>query len=274
VTILAIQFTTLNTLQLATPPLIVNEGVNALWGPVAGHHVHRRRHAAVVRRAADSRRVLLPVLVAGMVFLITLLINIVRRIFDVPEDVAAILVAVKDLAPAAIPIALLIGFYRQSERRLQALVDAIPDRMLRYASDGRYLDPDPAEAIEPMIGPDALSARSLHARMLAAARAPALESAARALERGGLQAFDFSLEVPSGTREYEARIAPSGPDGSRPSTATSAAARCRAGARSRRGSWRPPMRNAASWNVTCDGAVAPRHCLCRGSCGGWVISPT
>ena len=76
----------------------------------------------------------------------------------------------KDLAPAAIPVALLIGFYRQSERRLQALVDAIPDRMFRFARDGRYVDAragdrrrtDAAET-------GALIGRQLHELMFAAA---------------------------------------------------------------------------------------------------------
>ena len=101
----------------------------------------------IVRRwliaPARSRRELLPVLVAGLVFLAILIINLVRRIADVPEDVSAVLIAARDLAPAAIPVALLIGFYRQSERRLRAVVDAIPDRMVRFDRDGDYL-PDAA----------------------------------------------------------------------------------------------------------------------------------
>ncbi len=47
---------------------------------------------------------------------------------------AIVLIAARDLAPAAIPVALLIGFYRQSERRLRAIVDAIPDRMVAVRS--------------------------------------------------------------------------------------------------------------------------------------------
>jgi hypothetical protein len=98
----------------------------------------------VVRRwviaPARSRRDLLPVLVAGLVFMLTLLINVARRIADVPDDIAEVLVAAKDLAPAAIPVALLIGFYRQSERRQRALVEAIPDRMIRFTHDGRYVE--------------------------------------------------------------------------------------------------------------------------------------
>ena len=37
-------------------------------------------------------------------------------------------------------------------------------------------------------------------------------SADRALETGELQAYDFSLSLPTGPRDFEARIAPSGPD--------------------------------------------------------------
>ena len=85
-------------------------------------------------------------LVAGLVFLVDLIINIVRRIADVPDDVGAVLIAARDLAPAAIPVALLIGFYRQSERRLRALVDAIPDRMVRFTRDGGYVESTADEA--------------------------------------------------------------------------------------------------------------------------------
>ena len=40
----------------------------------------------------------------------------------------------------------------------------------------------------------------------------ALASADRALETGELQAYDFSLDLPGGKRDFEARLAPSGPD--------------------------------------------------------------
>jgi signal transduction histidine kinase len=125
--------------------------------------------------------------------------------------VSAVLIAARDLAPAAIPVALLIGFYRQSERRLRAVVDAIPDRMVRFDRDGDYL-PDTAAAVE--VAEDAMvpSGRQLHEAMFAVAGGRALQATADALDTGRLQAYDFTLDVPGGRRELEARVSPSGPD--------------------------------------------------------------
>jgi len=212
IAILAIGATALNTLY-STSLTLIGDKSSGLYGGLA---LAVMTTVVVVRRwliaPRRSRRDLLPVLVAGMVFLVTLAINLIRRIADLPEDVGAVLIAAKDLAPAAIPIALLIGFYRQSERRLQALVDAIPDRMFRFARDGHYLDVRASDAAEQIAGSDELIGRRLHDRMFAEASEAALTSADRALESGELQAYDFSLELPTGKRDFEARIAPSGPD--------------------------------------------------------------
>jgi signal transduction histidine kinase len=212
ITILAIGVTALNTLYSTSLTLIADKS-SGLYGGLA---LAVLTSTVVLRRwliaPARSRRELLPVLVAGAVFLATLIINIIRRIVIVPDDVGGLLVAVNDLAPAAIPIALLIGFYRQSEYRLQALVDAIPDRMFRFARDGRYLDVRTNDALEDAAGLDELTGRRLHDLMFDAASSAALASAARALDTGELQAYDFSLELPTGRRDFEARIAPSGPD--------------------------------------------------------------
>ena len=135
-----------------------------------------------------------------------------------PKGVEAILLAARDLAPAAIPIALLIGFYRQSERRLQALVDAIPDRMFRFARDGRYVDSNAADADDSDRRRTTGAGRPRWPSPARARCSPspateiALASAESALETGRLQAYDFSLDLPSGRRDFEARIAPSGPD--------------------------------------------------------------
>jgi hypothetical protein len=140
VVILAIGATTLNILYSTSLPLIEDKS-NGLYGGLA---LASFATAVIVRRwliaPRRTRRELAPVLVAGVVFLASVAINLVRRIAELPEGVEAILLAIRDLAPAAIPVALLIGFYRQSERRLQALVDAIPDRMFRFTRDGRYID--------------------------------------------------------------------------------------------------------------------------------------
>jgi signal transduction histidine kinase len=201
VAVLAVGVTALNILY-STDLTIIADKSSGLYGGLA---LAIMTSVVVLRRwllaPARQRQDLLPVLVAGAVFLTTLIINIVRRIADVPEDAAAILVAAKDLAPAAIPIALLIGFYRQSEHRLQGLVDAIPDQMVRFSREGRYIDAGAGER-----------GRRVYEAMVGEAPDSVTVSAGRALDTGRLQAFDFSLGPSGGRHDFEARIAPSGAD--------------------------------------------------------------
>ena len=214
VAILAVGATGLNLL-FSTSLFKIDPGPTGLYGGLA---LAAMATVVVVRRwliaPARSRRELLPVLVAGLVFLAILIINLVRRIADVPEDVSAVLIAARDLAPAAIPVALLIGFYRQSERRLRAVVDAIPDRMVRFDRDGAYL-PDAAEPADDADAADAAEVpvgRRLHEAMFAVAGDQTLAATADALETGRLHAYDFALDLPGGRRELEARVSPSGPN--------------------------------------------------------------
>jgi signal transduction histidine kinase len=209
--ILLVGTTAVNVLYSTSFPLLADKSGGLYWGLTLAVMTT----AVVIRRwliaPARLRRELLPVLVAGAVFLVALLVNIVRRIVEAPEETAALLVAAKDLAPAAIPIALLVGFYRQSEHRLRAVVNAIPDRVFRYTRSGQYLavgDADPERGP----GPDGLSDRGLHDLILATVPDMAVSSAEQALDSGDLQAYDVALDLPSGRREFEARIAPSGPD--------------------------------------------------------------
>jgi signal transduction histidine kinase len=209
VAILAVGATGLNIL-FSTSLFNIDPGPTGLYGGLA---LATMATVVIVRRwliaPARARRELLPVLVAGLVFLAILIINLVRRIGDVPDDVTAVLIAARDLAPAAIPVALLIGFYRQSERRLRAVVDAIPDRIIRFDRDGAYL-PDAGEVVDATtVVPVGVR---LHEAMFDVARDRALRAAADALDTGRLQAFDFVLDVPRGRRELEARVSPSGPD--------------------------------------------------------------
>ncbi len=210
VAILAIGATTLNVL-FSTGIFTFSDTRLGLFGGLA---LATLTAVVVVRRwvvePTRTRRELLPVLVAGFVFLGTLVINLIRRIAEVPDEVGAVLIAARDLAPAAIPVALLIGFYRQSERRLRAVVDAIPDRMVRFSRSGEHVGgPGDSDGWATPTGP---TGRGLHDAMFAAAGPLALEAAGRALDSGRLQSFDFSLEGPGGSTELEARVAPSGPD--------------------------------------------------------------
>jgi signal transduction histidine kinase len=210
---LATAITALNVLQLAPWPIWVNVNPN---GYIVGLTLTLVATTLTIRRWATAprrtRRDLLPVLVAGLVLGVTLLLNSVRRIFELPDGIGGLLLAIKDAAPAAIPIALLIGFYRQSEHRLQALVDAVPDRLFRFARDGHFLETRMARPAPATTELDEPRGQRLHELMFAEAGGGASQSATQALDSGFLQGYDFSLDLPAGRRDFEARFAPSGPD--------------------------------------------------------------
>jgi len=208
--ILAVGATALNILFSTSLPLIQDKSSGLYGGLALATMITVVVIGRWVSASPRARRDLAPVLVAGLVFLTTMIINIVRRIALVPDDVAALLLAANALAPAAIPIALLIGFYRQSERRSTALVAAIPDRMFRYGRDGRYVVGGSSHGGD---GNGAVPAgERLHAMTFEVAGPAALAAAASALDSGELQAFDYALSLPGGERQLEARVAPSGPD--------------------------------------------------------------
>jgi signal transduction histidine kinase len=212
VAILAVGATALNILFSTS----LFQFPDASLGLFGGLSLATMTAVVVVRRwliaPPRTRRELLPVLIAGLVFLAILFINLVRRIADVPDDVGAVLIAARDLAPAAIPVALLIGFYRQSEQRLRAVVDAIPDRMVRFTRTGAYVPAPNEQTGSDAAAADAPAGGRLHEQMFASAGGPALAAAARALDSGLLQSYDFSLQLADGPRQLEARVAPSGPD--------------------------------------------------------------
>ena len=170
--------------------------------------VLRRWFVAPVRRRAE----LLPVLIAGSVLMAVLVTNLALQALQMPEELQALLLAARGLAPAAIPLALLVGFYRQSELRQRALLDAMPDLMIRFTTDGHFLDlrahdsPLVSRPVDAAVGGRLVD-------VLPPPIAAALVAAgSRAIETGGIQSVDLSVEQPSGHREYEARITPSGGD--------------------------------------------------------------
>ena len=141
VAILAIGTTANNAIRLVPlPPDLDLERMRLLVGVAlasfAGLVVIRRWVVAPRGRRAE----LLPVLIAGSVLMGVLVTSLVIQFFVVPQDLEAFLLAARGLAPAAIPLALLVGFYRQSELRQRALLDALPDFMIRFTRDGRCLD--------------------------------------------------------------------------------------------------------------------------------------
>lgn len=213
VAILAIGTIANNAVQFVPVPPDVDLGLGRLFVGVAlamfaGIVVIKRWVVAPRRRRPE----LLPVLIAGSILMSVLVINLVIQIVAVPEALQAFLVAAKSLAPATIPLALLVGFYRQSEHRQRALLEAIPDLMIRFTRDGHYIDIRAEDSTLLSRPVDAMVGGRIEDVLRPAAAKAVLEAAAVAIETGELQALDFSSDLPIGRRDFEIRITPSGAD--------------------------------------------------------------
>ncbi len=170
--------------------------------------VLRRWFVAPARRRSE----LLPVLVAGSVLMAVLATNLALQILSMPTEFQALLLAARGLAPAAVPLALLVGFYRQSEMRQRALLDAMPDLMIRFTRDGHCLDirTDDGNILQ---GPvDALVGGRVEDALPPGIGAALIAAGSAAIETGEIQTVDFAVALPSGQRDYEARLTPSGSD--------------------------------------------------------------
>jgi len=101
---------------------------------------------------------------------------------------------------------------RQSESRLRALLDGIPDLMLRLRRDGTVIDckindSDPASKLfQHCIG------RKLHELWPARLVQGILLHVSRALQNDTTQIFDFEYPTGRQGRDYEVRVVRSGPD--------------------------------------------------------------
>jgi PAS domain S-box-containing protein len=101
---------------------------------------------------------------------------------------------------------------RQSQQRMQALLNALPDLMFRQRVDGTYLDFKfkagdwivPSQTLMTSGEPDVVIpevVKEKHFQLLQ-----------KAVETGDMQAYELELEKPEGIRNYEARIVKSGAD--------------------------------------------------------------
>ena len=88
----------------------------------------------------------------------------------------------------------------------------MPDLMIRFTTDGHFLDvrahdsPLMSRPVDAAVG-----GRLVDVLPLPIAEA-LVAAGSRAIETGGIQSVDLSVEQPAGHREYEARITPSGGD--------------------------------------------------------------
>jgi two-component system, NtrC family, sensor kinase len=102
---------------------------------------------------------------------------------------------------------------KSGEERLRALVRALPDLVFRNRIDGTYLD-FLANGDEPLLtSPESIIGRTIRQMpMLQPLAEKMMLHLERAIRDGTLEVLEYSLEMPKGRQEYEARIFRSGPD--------------------------------------------------------------
>lgn len=98
-----------------------------------------------------------------------------------------------------------------SEARNRAMLNAIPDLMFLISRDGEYLDFRARDEGRLYVRPEAFVGRNLREIMPQELAGPMLESIARALDTGETQLIEYSLPMPEGMRDFEARLVASGP---------------------------------------------------------------
>jgi signal transduction histidine kinase/PAS domain-containing protein len=99
---------------------------------------------------------------------------------------------------------------QQVEARSRALLDAIPDVMIRSARDGTYLDiraDNPAELVRP---PEELIGRNAREFLPPAIAETVIACVERTLDTGRVNAVEYEIEIGGVARWKESRMVPSG----------------------------------------------------------------
>jgi signal transduction histidine kinase len=98
------------------------------------------------------------------------------------------------------------------EQRNRALLDAIPDTIIRYGRDGMYLDVRADAKTAEIFPPEKFVGRRLHDVLPDELARTVLSGIERALDSGSMQVIEYEIEVQDEAHWREARIVPSGPD--------------------------------------------------------------
>ena len=100
----------------------------------------------------------------------------------------------------------------RSEARNKAMLEAVPDLMFLISSDGEYLDFRARDEGKLYVPPKEFVGRNLREIMPPELAGPMLDGIARALDTGETQLIEYSLPMPEGVLDFEARLVASGPE--------------------------------------------------------------
>jgi PAS domain S-box-containing protein len=98
---------------------------------------------------------------------------------------------------------------RKSEAKNRALIDALPDMMMRLDPDGTFLEFKPARDFEPLLPPEQFLGKPVEA-VLPSIGQEAMQHIGRALRTGELQVFEYQLSLNDELHNFESRIVVSG----------------------------------------------------------------
>jgi signal transduction histidine kinase/PAS domain-containing protein len=101
---------------------------------------------------------------------------------------------------------------QQVELRNRALLDAIPDPMIRVTRDGTYLDVRADDRTQLLNAPEDLIGRNVRDALPKALADPILDCVESTLDSGTMKTIDYEIEIDGLLRFKESRMVPSGPD--------------------------------------------------------------
>ena len=97
-----------------------------------------------------------------------------------------------------------------SESRSRALIKAIPDMIFRLDGEGRYLDFQPGQDVEPFVPAREFLGKTVNQVLPEDIALSVVQHIHRVLSSGSEQCFEYQLEMKDGLRNYEARMVASG----------------------------------------------------------------
>jgi PAS domain S-box-containing protein len=101
---------------------------------------------------------------------------------------------------------------RESELKNRALLDAIPDLMLRLNKEGIYLEVIPAKNFDPVAPPDQLLGKCILDVLPEDVAQQQMSAVQQAVQTGKIQVYEYQLELHGILRDFEARIVANGKD--------------------------------------------------------------
>jgi PAS domain S-box-containing protein len=101
---------------------------------------------------------------------------------------------------------------RRSEARTRALLDAIPDMIFEFNSDGTILQFIPSPTNQPLLPPEQFLGKPITEVLPASVADQTMFAIERVLESGHVHAFDYQLAQNDETKTFEARLTPLSPD--------------------------------------------------------------